>query len=66
MCNSVSCTEFILRDQVHDFSFVAFLLNVPVNKFFSRVGTKPPLSRYYQYFLGGKSILLKDTTRGPE
>ena len=31
---------------------------------FSHVGTEPPLPD--QYFLGGKCILLKDTTRRPE
>ena len=35
-------------------------------QFFSHVGTEPPLPGYYQYFLGGKCILLKDTTRRPE
>ena len=39
--------------------------NVPVNNFFSHVGTEPPLPGYYQYFLGGKCILLKDTSRRP-
>ena len=27
---------------------------------FCHVGTEPPLPGYYQYFLGGKCILLKD------
>ena len=35
-------------------------------QFFSHVGTEPPLPGYYQYFWGGKCILLKDTTRRPE
>ena len=35
----------------------------PSQQFFSHVGTEPPLPGYYQYFLGGKCILLKDTTR---
>ena len=38
----------------------------PSQQFFSHVGTKPPLPGYYQYFLGGKCILLKDTTRRPK
>ena len=38
----------------------------PSQQFFSHVGTEPPLPGYYQYFLGGKGILLKDTTRRPE
>ena len=33
---------------------------------FSHVGTEPPIPGYYQYFLGGKCILLKDTTWRPE
>ena len=36
----------------------------PSQQFFSHVGTD--LAGYYQYFLGGKCILLKDTTRLPE
>ena len=35
----------------------------PSQQFFSHVGTEPPLPGYYQYFLGGKCILLDDTTR---
>ena len=31
----------------------------PSQQFFSHVGTEPPLPGYYQYFLGGKCILLK-------
>ena len=38
----------------------------PSQQFFSHVGMEPPLLGYYQYFLGGKCILLKDTTRRPE
>ena len=34
----------------------------PSQQFFSNVGTEPPLPGDYQYFLGGKCILLKDTT----
>ena len=37
----------------------------PNQQFFSFVGTEPPIPGYYQYFLGGKCILLKDTTRRP-
>ena len=35
----------------------------PSQQFFSHVGTEPPLPGYYQYHLGGKCILLKDTTQ---
>ena len=35
----------------------------PGKQFFSHVGTEPPLPGYYQYFLGSKCALLKDTTR---
>ena len=38
----------------------------PSQQFFSHVGMEPRLPRYYQYFLGGKCFLLKDTTRRPE
>ena len=38
----------------------------PSQQFFSHVGTEPPHPRYYQYFLGGNCILLKDTKRRPE
>ena len=38
----------------------------PSQQFFSHVGMEPPLPGYYQYFLGGKCFLLKDTTRRPE
>ena len=52
--------------------FVVFFLLVwnealrPSQQFFSHVWTEPPLPGYYQCFLGGKCILLKDTTRRPE
>ena len=32
-------------------------------QFFSHVGTEPILPGYYQYFLGSKCALLKDTTQ---
>ena len=48
------------------FRFVSFLLNRTSKQFFSHVRTEPPLPGYYQYFLGGKCILLKETTRRPE
>ena len=32
-------------------------------QFFSHVGTELPLPGYYQYFIGSKCALLKDTTR---
>ena len=38
----------------------------PSKKIFSHVGMEPPLPGYNQYFLGGKCILLKDTTWRPE
>ena len=38
----------------------------PSQQFFSHVGTVPLLPGYYQYFKGGKTILLKDTRRQPE
>ena len=41
------------------------MLNVQVNNF-SVIGMEPPLPGYYQYFLGGKYVLLKDTTLRPE
>ena len=45
------------------FVFVLFLLwfNVPVNNFSSHVETEPPIPGYYQYFLGSKCLLLKET-----
>ena len=38
----------------------------PSQPFFNHVRMKPPLPVYYQYFLGGKSILLKDKKQRPE
>ena len=38
----------------------------PSQQFFSHVGMEPPLPGHYQYFSGGKCLLLKDTTRRPE
>ena len=44
------------------------MLNIPVNNFFSHVGTEPSLPVYNQYFFffffggGGGYVLLKDTT----
>ena len=32
------------------------MLSVPVNNFFSRVETEPPLPGYYQYFGGGGGV----------
>ena len=43
--------------------FVWFEAIRPSQKKFSHVGTEPQLSGYYQYILGDKCILLKDTTR---
>ena len=40
------------------FVFVVFFVCVgalrPIQQCFSHVGTEPPLSGFYQYFLGGK------------
>ena len=49
------CFLFVLDESLH-----------PSQHVFSHVGMEPPLPGYYQYFLGGKCILLKDTTRQPE
>ena len=38
----------------------------PSQQFFSHVGTEPPPLEYCQNLLGGKCILLKDTTWRPE
>ena len=47
-----------------NFDDFVLMLNVPVNNFFSHVGTDLPLPGYYQYFSGSKCAnLLKDTTR---
>ena len=65
---------YLDNEQQRRFWF-GLMLNVPVNNFFSHVGTEPPLPVYYQYFFffffffgggGGKYVLLKDTTRRPE
>ena len=48
------------------FCFVWIKALHPNQQFLSNVGTEPPLPGYYQYFLGGKCILLKDTTRRPQ
>ena len=37
---------------VMDLDLVCLMLNVPVNNFFSHVGTEPQLPRYYKHFLG--------------
>ena len=63
----VSITHVLYKNKK---TLVCLMLNVPVNIFFSHVGTEPPLPGYYQYFFGGrgggKYVLLKDTTRRPE
>ena len=46
-------------------SLVGLRLYVPVI-IFQSCRNGPPLPGYYQYFLGGKCILLKDTTRRTE
>ena len=53
-------------DPVRHKTFVWFEALRPSQQFFSHVGTELPLPGYYQYFLGGECILLKDTTRRPE
>ena len=65
---NVPCADIILSDTWLSavFFFVWVEALSPSQQFFSHVGTEPPLPGYYQYFLGGKSILLKDTTRRPE
>ena len=45
------------------FLFVRVEALRPSQKLFSHVGTEPSLPGYYQYFFGGKCILLEDTTR---
>ena len=52
--------------QITEVLFVWFEALRPSQQFFSHVGTEQPLPGYYQYFPGGKCILLKDTTRRPE
>ena len=52
MLNSTGHEIFVWVETLH-----------PSQQFFSHVGTEPPLPGYYQYFLGGKCILLKDATR---
>ena len=62
--------KFLQTDMIFFYQFKDFLVWVealhPNQQFFSHVGTEPLLPGYYQYFLGGKCILLKDTTRQPE
>ena len=56
----------IIHLRVIKFLFAWVVALRPSQQFFSHVGTEPPLPGYYQNFLGGKCILLKDTTRRPE
>ena len=68
---TISQLSFVLSIQDLDkiMNFVCFVwvgALRPSQHFFSHVGTEPLLPRYYQYFLGGKCILLNDTTRRPE
>ena len=62
--------NFLLPDPFNSVQLFFVLVWVealsPSQQFFSHVGTEPPLLGYYQYFLGGKCILLNDTTRRPE
>ena len=57
------CYETSLHVLGNTYMFLLFvclfvlILNVLVNIFFSHVGTEPPLSGYYQYFLGSKCVL---------
>ena len=65
---SVLKTATVVYLRAKDVMFVRLFglrLYVPVNNF-SVVPTEPPLPGYYQYFLRGKFILLKDTTWQPE
>ena len=55
-------TFFMLNSTGHEI-FVWVETLRPSQQFFSDVGTEPPLPGYYQYFLGGICILLKDATR---
>ena len=62
--NAVSNRCYVTLTLVDLFVWVEALR--PSQQFFSHVGTEPPLPGYYQYFLGGKCILFKDTTRRPK
>ena len=53
----------VIIDNSSAIGFVWVEVLRPSQQFFSHVETEPPLPVYYQYFLGGKCILLKDTTR---
>ena len=54
----------IFKEHQLSFCFVSFLLNVPVNNFQS-CPDGATASWVLPVFLGGKCILLKDTTRRP-
>ena len=43
------------------FVFVFIVVLRPGKQFFSHVETEPPIPGYYQYFLGSKCLLLKET-----
>ena len=63
-CDSLMAPFLLLLPRLYEprCEFVCLFglrLYVPVNNFFSNVGTEPPLPGYYQYFWGGKCILLK-------
>ena len=45
--------------------FVLIVVKRPGKQFFSHVETEPPIPGYYQYFLGSKCLLLKETTHRP-
>ena len=47
------------------FFFVLIVVERPGKQFFSHVETEPPIPGYYQYFLGSKCLLLKETTHRP-
>ena len=47
------------------YSFVLIVVKRPGKQFFSHVETEPTIPGYYQYFLGSKCLLLKETTHRP-
>ena len=46
--------------------FFCIIVLRPGKQFFSHVETEPPIPGYYQYFLGSKCLLLKETTHRPD
>ena len=66
VCRIYTSSSWTALATFEGFGLVWFMLYIPGKQFFSHVGTEPPLPGYYQYFLAGKYVLLKDITRGPE